>query len=130
MCIRDRVFPEVPLWKDPENIDMAKEWLKNGLVLLVLFMLYRRFLRPLLRKLSPEDEKKGELAKLDEEDQDAIVSLSAGEGGIAGGGTEADEARSPAERSYKKNLEAARQLAKENPKVVASIVTNWVNGNE
>jgi len=124
------VFPEVPLWKDPENIDMAKEWLKNGLVLLVLFMLYRRFLRPLLRKLSPEDEKKGELAKLDEEDQDAIVSLSAGEGGIAGGGTEADEARSPAERSYKKNLEAARQLAKENPKVVASIVTNWVNGNE
>lgn len=124
------VFPEVPLWKDPENIDMAKEWLKNGLVLLVLFMLYRRFLRPLLRKLSPEDEKKGELAKLDEEDQDAIVSLSAGEGGIAGASTEADEARSPAERSYKKNLEAARQLAKENPKVVASIVTNWVNGNE
>ncbi|MDR5172597.1 flagellar basal-body MS-ring/collar protein FliF [Methylobacillus sp. Pita2] len=124
------VFPEVPLWKDPENIDMAKEWLKNGLVLLVLYMLYRRFLRPLLRKLSPEEEKKDELAKLDEEDQDAIVRLSDGEGGMAAGSLEEEEARSPAERTYKKNLETARKLAKENPKVVASIVTNWVNGNE
>ncbi|MCB5189262.1 flagellar M-ring protein FliF [Methylobacillus arboreus] len=122
------VFPEVPLWKDPQNIDMAKEWLKNGLVLLVLFMLYRRFLRPLLRKLSPEEEKKDGLAKDDEEEQDAIVSLTGGETGA--GDDDAEDLRTPAERGYKKNLETARQLAKDNPKVVASIVTNWVNGNE
>ncbi|MCB5188009.1 flagellar M-ring protein FliF [Methylobacillus caricis] len=117
-------FPEIPLWKDPENIEMAKEWLKMGIGLLVLFLLYRKLMKPMLRKLAPPPEETAELAKSDEEDQDAIVSLS---------NTEAEagvDARSPAERGYKKNLETARQIAKENPKVVASIVTNWVNSNE
>lgn len=122
-------FPEVPLWKDPNNIDMAKDWLKNGLVLLVLFILYRRFLRPLLRKLSSEEEKRGKLAREEEEDQDAIVSISGA--GAGGSGVDDDgNARVPSERGYKRNLESARQMAKENPKMVASIVTNWVNGNE
>ena len=122
-------FPEVPLWKDPNNIDMAKDWLKNGLVLLVLFILYRRFLRPLLRKLSPEEEKKDKLAREEEEDQDAIVSISGA--GADGSSVDGDgDARAPSERGYKRNLESARQMAKENPKMVASIVTSWVNGNE
>lgn len=122
-------FPEVPLWQDPYNIDMAKDWLKNGLVLLVLFILYRRFLRPLLRKLSPEEEKKGKLAREEEEDQDAIVSIS-GAGTDGGSVDENGNARALSERGYRHNLESARQMAKENPKMVASIVTNWVNGNE
>lgn len=122
-------FPEVPLWQDPHNIDMAKDWLKNGLVLLVLFILYRRFLRPLLRKLSPEEEKKGKLAREEEEDQDAIVSIS-GAGTDGGSVDENGNARALSERGYRHNLESARQMAKENPKMVASIVTNWVNGNE
>lgn len=122
-------FPEVPLWQDPHNIDMAKDWMKNGLVLLVLFILYRRFLRPLLRKLSPEEEKKGKLAREEEEDQDAIVSIS-GAGTDGGSVDENGNARALSERGYRHNLESARQMAKENPKMVASIVTNWVNGNE
>ncbi|MCB5183762.1 flagellar M-ring protein FliF [Methylobacillus gramineus] len=117
-------FPDLPLWKDPANIEMAKEWLKMGVGLLVLFLLYRKLMKPMLRKLAPPPEEKAELAKNDEEDQDAIVSLS-----NVDSDAEADS-RSPAERGYKKNLEAARQIAKENPKVVASIVTNWVNNNE
>lgn len=122
-------FPEVPLWKDPNNINMAKDWLKNGLVLLVLFILYRRFLRPLLRKLSPEEEKKDKLAREEEEDQDAIVSIS-GAGVDESDVDDTSNTRAPSERGYKRNLEGVRQIAKENPKMVASIVTNWVNGNE
>lgn len=122
-------FPEVPLWKDPNNINMAKDWLKNGLVLLVLFILYRRFLRPLLRKLSPEEEKKDKLAREEEEDQDAIVSIS-GAGVDENDVDDTSNTRAPSERGYKRNLEGVRQMAKENPKMVASIVTNWVNGNE
>ncbi|WP_334107088.1 flagellar basal-body MS-ring/collar protein FliF [Methylobacillus sp.] len=122
-------FPEVPLWKDPNNINMAKDWLKNGLVLLVLFILYRRFLRPLLRKLSPEEEKKDKLAREEEEDQDAIVSIS-GAGVDENDVDDTSNTRAPSERGYKRNLEGVRQIAKENPKMVASIVTNWVNGNE
>lgn len=120
-------FPEVPMWKDPNNIETAKEWLKNGLVLLVLFLLYRKFLKPLLNKLSPEKQKEeAALAKMAQEDQDAIVSLSRGEGGVDGEAGSAAGATA-AERGYKKNLDTARQIAKENPRVVASIVTNWVN---
>jgi len=120
-------FPEIPMWKDPNNIETAKEWLKNGLVLLVLFLLYRKFLKPLLNKLSPEKQKEeAALAKMAQEDQDAIVSLSRGEGGVDGEAGSAAGATA-AERGYKKNLDTARQIAKENPRVVASIVTNWVN---
>ena len=31
---------------------------------------------------------------------------------------------------YQQNLEMAKQLAKQDPKVVANVVKTWVNGNE
>ncbi|QJQ00748.1 flagellar basal-body MS-ring/collar protein FliF [Herbaspirillum rubrisubalbicans] len=122
--------PEVPLWKQPGMIDLAKEIGKYILVGAVLLFLYFRVLRPIVWKLSGREERE-RLAKekaeaeaaaaaaavaagFDPDDPDAIVNLS---------GEPAVDERA----QYKANLENAKQWAKNDPKLVASIIKSWVN---
>lgn len=122
--------PEVPLWKQPGMIDLAKEIGKYVLVAAVLLFLYFRVLRPIVWKLSGREERE-RLAKekaeaeaaaaaaavaagFDPDDPDAIVNLS---------GEPAVDERA----QYKANLETAKQWAKNDPKLVASIIKSWVN---
>ncbi|MCA1322588.1 flagellar basal-body MS-ring/collar protein FliF [Herbaspirillum sp. alder98] len=122
--------PEVPLWKQPGMIELAKEIGKYVLLGAVLLYLYFGVLRPIIWKLSGREERE-RLAKekaeaeaqaaaaaaaagFDPDDPDAIVNLS-GEPAI-------DE-----RAQYKANLETAKQWAKNDPKLVASIIKTWVN---
>ncbi|EJN08287.1 flagellar basal-body MS-ring/collar protein FliF [Herbaspirillum sp. YR522] len=122
--------PEVPLWKQPGMIELAKEIGKYVLLAAVLLYLYFGVLRPIIWKLSGREERE-RLAKekaeaeaeaaaaaaaagFDPDDPDAIVNLS-GEPAI-------DE-----RAQYKANLETAKQWAKNDPKLVASIIKTWVN---
>lgn len=122
--------PEVPLWKQPGMIELAKEIGKYILLAAVLLFLYFRVLRPIVWKLSGREERE-RLAKekaeaeaaaaaaavaagFDPDDPDAIVNLS--------GEPEVDE-----RAQYKANLETAKQWAKNDPKLVASIIKAWVN---
>jgi flagellar M-ring protein FliF len=85
-------------------------------------------LRPLLKKVSPPAP--------------APVPALAGAGANApalGNGIDEDgavvqlsggELPAPKQRSYQENLEAAKALAKQDPRMVANIVKNWVDGNE
>ncbi|KAF1047563.1 MAG: Flagellar M-ring protein [Herbaspirillum frisingense] len=122
--------PELPLWKQPGMIDLAKEIGKYVLLAAVLLFLYFRVLRPIIWKLSGREERE-RLAKekadaeaaaaaaavaagFDPDDPDAIVNLS--------GDAEVDD-----RAQYKANLETAKQWAKNDPKLVASIIKAWVN---
>jgi flagellar M-ring protein FliF len=118
---------ELPVWKNPEYIAMAKEGGRYLLLAAVLLYLYFGVLRPLLRKVSPppapppalEDAGADAPALGDESDEDdAVVQLSSA------------EPLEPKQRSYLDNLEAAKLLAREDPRMVANIVKNWVDGNE
>ncbi|HEX5539300.1 MAG TPA: flagellar basal-body MS-ring/collar protein FliF, partial [Methylophilaceae bacterium] len=112
------VLPPIPLWKQPENIALAKDMLKLGAGLLVMFLLYRRLLKPMTRKLvqlQPDTKLLPATAE-----QDAVVSLSSA----------ADTPQLPQVRGYQQNLASAKQIAKENPRMVASVVTNWVSSND
>ena len=111
------VLPEIPMWKQPENIEMVKEFLKVGIAVVVIILLYLRVMKPMLRKLTPEP--KALIAEAS--DEDTIVNL---------GANPQIQARQPTVRAYEQNLEAAKQLAKENPKLVANLVTGWVSSNE
>jgi flagellar M-ring protein FliF len=111
------VMPEIPMWKQPENIEMAKEFLKIIVAVVVIILLYFRIMKPMLRKLTPDSQARLTSAQ----DQDTIVNL---------GASPQIESRPPAAKAYEQNLEAAKQLAKENPKLVANLVTNWVSNNE
>lgn len=113
------ILPPIPLWKQPGNIALAKDMLKLGAGLLVMFLLYWRLLKPMTQKLVQlqPDTKLLPTANL----QDDVVSLSSQAGSLP----------QPLQvRGYQQNLESAKLLAKENPRMVASVVTNWVGSND
>jgi flagellar M-ring protein FliF len=113
-------------WKNPEYIALAKEGGRYLLIGLVLLFLYLKMLRPLLRTVSPPppppalpDNSEEQAALENEVDEGgAVVELSAG------------ALPAPKQRSDQENLEAAKALARQDPRMVANIVKNWVDGNE
>ena len=122
-------LPEIPLWKQPENIQLAKELGKFLIGLAVMFFLYSRLLKPMLRTLTsaPELPPPTEKASAEENAEGAVVQLSSEASGNA---LENADSRLPALRGYEQNLQATKQLAKENPKLVANVVTAWVSNND
>jgi len=98
------IAPEVPLWKQPENISLAKEAGKNLLVALVGVYLLFGVVRPMLRQLAtykpalPPPAPANELQVL--------------------------QATQSADR-----LTQARQIAQQDPRIVANVVRGWVSKN-
>jgi len=104
---------KVPLWRQPMVIDMAIQALKYLAVAIALFLLYRKMLKPMLTKLaSPEP-------------------LALGHAGSARSRVPEPEVEPMGVQmpTYKQNLEAAKELARKDPKMVANIVKSWV-GND
>ncbi len=106
------IVPEVPMWKSPETVEYAKDALRFMVGILVLFMIYSRALKPMINKLMTATPKSLNAPA----SEDAIVNLSG------------EQARLAAPASDQ-NLLAAKQLAKDNPRIVAGVVANWTNGN-
>ena len=106
---------EVPMWKNPEVIEYAKDALRFLVGIIVLMMIYKRALKPMLNKLTTPTQQL--LPAPESQQEDAVVSI---------GNQQSRNAAPP----YEQNLLAAKQMAKENPRVVASVVANWTNGNE
>ena len=114
--------PVLPLWKDPEMIDLGKQGLNWLLVLLVVLLAYFGVIRPLLRTVVPPKAKPeegaeaaaGEEAEGEEGEEGVRVTLSgAGE-----------------EESFEERLERARNLARNDPKTVANLIKDWMGVNE
>jgi flagellar M-ring protein FliF len=112
--------PVLPVWKDPDMIDLGKEGLNWLLVLLVVLLAYFGVIRPLLRtvvppKTKPESETaEGEEAEGEEGEEGVRVTLS----GEAEG------------ESFEERLERARNLARNDPKMVANLIKEWMGVNE
>ena len=114
--------PVLPLWKDPEMIDLGKQGLNWLLVLLVVLLAYFGVIRPLLRTVVPPKEKPkagaeaaaGEEAEGEEGEEGVRVTLS----GEAEG------------ESFEERLERARNLARNDPKMVANLIKEWMGVNE
>lgn len=108
----------LPIWKDPEYIDLAKSLLKPLLILLALAFLYFAVIRPLMRSIT-ESTREAEAAKeaarqAEEGEEDFLVKLS----------------ENPAHKSFEHRLANARELAKSDPKVVANLIRSWMAGEE
>lgn len=112
-----KVELDIPLWKDPDNVSMAKSLLKNLLIFGLAFYLVFGVLRPTLRDmLKPTEAEKAaeELAR------EGLAAGALGEHGAAGG-----NGHSPAD-SYAEILAKVREFAKKDPKVTADIVKEWM----
>lgn len=105
------ILPVVPIWKNPETIEYGKDVLRFIVGIVVLLMIYFRALKPMLNKLTAPTPKLLNVATR----EDAIVNIRDGQTLIPG---------------YDQNLVVAKQIAKDNPRMVASVVTNWTNGKE
>lgn len=120
------VLPEIPFWKDPENIALGKDAMKYlliaGTVLFLLFGVIRPGFRNVTAKAEAEAAAAAEAAKAEAE---AEAELKAAEPH-----TPAEIEAEEAENSFDKNLQLAKQLAKDDPKIIASVVKEWVNSDE
>lgn len=103
-------LPDDPWWKQPHTWLLAKDIGKHLLIAAVALFLFLRVLRPMFRTaMTPPP---------------APRALS---------GAEMDEDSGQTARSAmrsERHLESAKQLARQEPKLVANIVRNWVSGNE
>ena len=122
-------IPEVPLWKNPEAIEYAKDALRFLAGIIVLMLIYKKAMKPMISKLTavPEPPQLGSY-----EDGDGTVVRLSGEGGVDGLTTAAGlegEARKLGAAAINQNLEVAKQLAKDNPRIVANVVSSWTSGN-
>ena len=118
----EEVLPELPLWKDPEIIAIAKEALRYLIVIAVLAFVAFGVIRPLMKQVMPPpvaEEEGEEGAEVDEEaegeegEEDAEVTLSP---------------EAAAQQSFEEKLARARKLAQDNPKMIANLLKEWIGG--
>ncbi len=127
---KPEVIPEpLPWWKDPQNYGLAKEVAKYLLALIIgLFMFFRillPLLRPVMRRFDeltkppppppPEPEPEPE-PEVSEEEIHAKTAL--------------EEMEAKLHQGYRENLQMAKNMAKEDPRIVANVVKAWVGTNE
>ncbi len=149
------VIPEEPFWKPyatADNLKLAAQYLLSAGVLAYLFF---AVLRPMIRMLpgnkSKEEEAKRaaeQKAKLEAEaalkpaeqeakqealaeaKPDAATAPAAAEATGTAAPAAASSGAGPRVNSYQNNLQMAKEMALQEPKVVANVIKNWVNGNE
>lgn len=112
--VEQESIPELPMWKQPDNIQLAKQTGKYLLMAAALLLLYLRVLKPMLKKISEAAALPAPVpnAQLHHGARGELVDMSAGQ------------------RNYQDNLSRAQKLANEDPRVVANIVKTWVASNE
>lgn len=119
---------EPPLWKDPQMIEYGKDALRFIASLVVLMLIYKKLLKPMTLKLTGEEKKLANLAATQAlpngavvnadgspADQDALVTLSGDTPAIA---------NQPL-TGMDQTLLAAKQIAQENPRLVANVLSSW-----
>ncbi len=93
-------IPDIPVWKDPVIWEWTTEIGKHLLIAALVLYLLMGVLRPFLKKLA------GPPVVIQQTDE-AVVET-------------------PAFVSYEQKLDTAKQLSKEDPKVAAGVIKDWV----
>jgi flagellar M-ring protein FliF len=99
-------LPETPLWKDPEVVTGGKELLRYLVLALVIFILWKKVGVPIKEKLFPEPEPVPEAEEGEEQLDEMGEHIP----------------------TFEEKVAQAKELAKADPKMVANLVKEWVNG--
>ncbi len=113
---------DVPLWKDPDVIMLAKDIGKQLLIAAVVLFFLLKILKPFLKSLTPP----APLPPPAEQGQ--LTDGSAAAGQLPG---KVDEAAIQAIQKsiFDENLKRAKQLALDEPAIVANVVKDWMGKN-
>ncbi len=112
---------DIPLWKDPDNVALAKDLLKNLIIFGLAFYLVFGVLRPMLRELVKPPEPAAEDGAAGEGAVEGVL----GEGGMLYG-PDGKPIEAPVD-TYAEILAKVREFAKTNPKLTAEIVREWMS---
>lgn len=113
---------DVPFWKDPDVIMLAKDIGKQLLIAAVVLFFLLKILKPFLKSLTPP----ASLPPPAEQGQ--LTDGSAAAGQLPG---KVDEAAIQAIQKsiFDENLKRAKQLALDEPAIVANVVKDWMGKN-
>lgn len=108
-------LPEAAIWQNPALIEYVKDALRFIVGIVAMFMLYKKILKPMFNKLTEP------------------LALIAPQGGAvptlnSGNGEAVMEGQPQLVSSYNQSLDAAKQIATDNPRMVASVVSGWTSG--
>lgn len=129
---------ELPLWKQPDIIELAKVLVKYLLIGLIALVVILKIIKPAFAPLMPTPEPSAD----DHQDNNGEgqptgehgatgISSETGSGGANSEGNAGEAAiYTPSVAPYEQNLQIARQITQQDPKIVASVIKEWVNGNE
>lgn len=113
---KETITPEEPFWKQPETIALAKDLLKYLLITGIGLYLLFGVIRPAIRNFSTVPVPPPVASKTENAEEIAVQERVA-----------TQNAAQQANNSYENNLEAAKKIAGQDPKIVASVVQGWVN---
>lgn len=100
---------ELPLWKDPEMIALGKELGKYLIFALLAFLIWRKLLQPIFEMVAAT-------AHRVEAEEEKAAEAAEGE----------DENEGPREPTFEEKLQAAREVAMNDPKLVAELIREWM----
>jgi flagellar M-ring protein FliF len=112
--IVDKTDTGIPLWKDPEILSILKDLLKYGAIAGIIAYLLLGVARPLIKSM---------LDSLPKTSQKSVGSQL----NIVADGEE-EQGASPA-ATLDKKIEQAREIAQQDPKIVANIIKDWTGSN-
>ncbi len=127
LFIEQDVSSATVFWKDPENIVLAKDFGKQLLIVALVLFFFLKILRPFLKSLEPpppvpeltEQQSAGEL-----------VEGAVGPDGQPLPQNAENAAMLAIQKSiYEDNLKRAKQLAIEEPVIVANVLRDWIIKN-
>jgi flagellar M-ring protein FliF len=108
-----QAVPDAPIWKDPSLVALAKDLGKWLLFALLAFLLWKKLFKPLFEMFAAA-------AHRVEVEEATAAEVAAAAGEAAHGGHRP--------RGYEEKIQQARDLAKQDPKLVASLIKEWVGG--
>lgn len=125
---------DIPLWKQADVLQTAKEFGKYIVGALVLLYLFFGYLKPTLNKLTGKDPKQLQLEKEREQrlHEEEIAAAAANEelnedGSVVELSGHPEQHGKKQVSTYEINLDMAKQLAASDPKIVANVIKAWVS---
>lgn len=106
-------IPETPIWKDPDTHLWAKDIAKQLMIAGILLFFIMKIVRPYLKKVSEQLPPPPPRPAVSEELSSSPMAMP--------------ERHKP-DPGYEQNLQMAKQLAVDEPGIVASVVKEWVAG--
>ena len=112
-------------WRDPDLIAMGKQGGRIALALLLLALLYFKVLKPLMRPMWRRLDEISSVPEAPVKEVPTAAQLEAEQER-----SELEEAATGQGDGYRHNLQMAKKMAQEDPRVVANVVKSWVGANE